>query len=76
MPKQYDFRYVAGLEERLTLENKRIEKVITENANLRECLASLMYWMDRARSGADINLDRFNECWRKCEDALVTKEEE
>jgi hypothetical protein len=52
-----------------------IDRLRLANEKLREVLAKIMYWMDRAREGQEIDLDKFNNAYNECNDALANDDD-
>lgn len=71
-------KYIAKIE-RESSENKLVPAILPaqciDNLRLRkeeiiQTLSKLMYWMDKAREGQEIDLDKFNVVWKECEEVV------
>lgn len=47
-----------------------IENLRTRKEEIVETLSKLMYWMDKAREGQEIDLEKFNVVWKECEEVV------
>jgi hypothetical protein len=43
-----------------------IDRLRLEKEQLQKLLAQLMYWMDKAREGQPLDLDKFNAVYNEC----------